>query len=29
LMGSHDDLFDVLIDLPYSPIGLDENDRYV
>jgi hypothetical protein len=29
LMGSHDDLFDVIVELPYSPVGLDENDRYV
>jgi hypothetical protein len=29
LMGSHDDLFDVMVALPYSPVGLDENDRFV
>jgi hypothetical protein len=29
LMGKHDDLFNVIIDLPYSPVGLDASERYV
>ena len=28
LMGVHDDLFHIMVELPYSPVGLDANDRY-
>lgn len=29
LMGSHGDLWEVLADLPYLPVGTDEQDRWV
>jgi hypothetical protein len=29
LSGSHDDLWNLMVDLPYLPIGTDEQDRWL
>lgn len=29
LMGKHDDLSDILTELPYYPVGIDERDEWV